>query len=155
MTIRELAEHNQLICDIEIEVRNAGHLEHVYRFGDGARYYPGDNSPMFQKGKTFRDITDVDKTEINAHDMGKDYYQVKLNRIPKKFQFILDEELCSWNITHAYRGLSSFYAEAKKLLITIDGAWQSQPVESEEKTAAKNEQLEGQTNIFDFLEEEQ
>lgn len=155
MTIRELAEHNQLICDIEIDVRNAGHLENRYRFGDGAKYYSGDNSPMFSGGKTFRDITVVDKTEINAHDMGKDYYQVKLNRIPKRFQSVLDEDVCSWNLSHAYRGLSSFYASAKCLHVTIDAGWMAQPFESEteEKHSAKDEQLEGQSNIFDFLED--
>lgn len=58
----------------------------------------------------------------NVHDMEsmRDYYTLKLNKIPKKYQPVLDREVSSWNLYKACRGLSIFYDGAKKLWVNVD-----------------------------------
>lgn len=151
MTIRELCETNSCICDIEIEVRKRGRLQHRYRFGKGARFYPGDNVQILLEGKniTYRDITDVDKTPINSHDGDKDYYKVTLNNIPKRFQFLLDMDIESWRASHAYRGWSSYYNSAVSLFIEIETEKDVLVLHDQNQ----DRQLKGQMNIMDILED--
>lgn len=127
MTIRELAAGNPMIMDINIDIRENGKLKHIYRFGCGAEYYNSD--PDLFKCKQIDDDPEdvkkyvtVDNTEINTHDMEsmKDYYTLKLNKIPKKYQPVLDREVSSWNLYKACRGLSIFYDGAKKLWVNVD-----------------------------------
>lgn len=150
MTIRDLCKTNPCICDIEIEVRKNRMLEHRYRFGCGARFYPGDEVQILHDGKSIklREITSVDKTPINSHDGDKDSYNVNLNKIPKKYQFLFDMDIDFWRASHAYRGTSSYYNSAVSLFIEI---------ETEKDVAVPDQKdewdLEGQINILDILEE--
>lgn len=127
MTIRELAAGNPMIMDIKIDIRENGKLKHIYRFGCGAEYYNSD--PDLFKCKQIDDDPEdvkkyvtVDNTEINTHDMEsmRDYYTLKLNKIPKKYQPVLDREVSSWNLSKACRGFSIFYDSAKELSVNVD-----------------------------------
>lgn len=121
MTIRELAEKNQQIMDIEVTLRTEKSLFiHRYRFGGGAKYYPGDEAQAKSLGKRMENIVTIDNTEINAYDIrsGKDYYQLKLDKIPKKYQFILDKEVGSWTLSSSYRTNSTHWNGSKLLYVT-------------------------------------
>ena len=50
----------------------------------------------------------------------RDYYTLKLNKIPKKYQPVLDREVSSWNLSKACRGFSIFYDSAKELSVNVD-----------------------------------
>lgn len=155
MTIRELAEGNCRILDIEVTIRNNGKFEHEYRFGGGAQYYPGDHA-RFHGHQKPEDYIDVCKKEINAYDVGfgKDYMQMKLNEIPKRYQHVLDMEVEHWNLTGAYRSLSSYWSEIKKLEVTVDIAKCEQSIQApkERVNEKQSNDLEGQMQIEDFPE---
>lgn len=103
MTVRELMQLNQMITDAEITVRkNGSALLDQLNIGpaEGIRPRYPQMVPKEEKYvgnmslETKREAYYIDKS-INAWDDGKDYWQIKLNRIPQKW---LDLEVVSWEV---------------------------------------------------------
>ena len=92
----------------------------------------------------------VDNTEINTHDMEsmKDYYTLKLNKIPKKYQPVLDREVSSWNLSKACRGFSIFYDSAKELSVNVDDGMKELELDK------LNIEVQGQENGYQLELEE-
>lgn len=141
MTIRELAETNQSIFDIDVTIRNNGLLQHKYRFGGGASYQPGDYDFF---GKLENHVT-VDNTKINSLEINREYFELKLSRIPKKYQPLLDREVFSWNLNNAYRDRDCRYDGARKLDVTVDDGRLMAPIR--ESTGDKENQIDGQISM--------
>lgn len=103
MTVKELIELNQMITDIEITVRKGGHtLLDQLNIGISQGIKP-QYPTMVPKDERYignlsmaskREAHYIDKS-INAWDDGKDYWQVKSKRIPKKW---LDLEVYAWEV---------------------------------------------------------
>ena len=106
MTVKELIELNQMITDVEITVRKDGsRLLDQINIGVSQGIKPPfptmvpkderyiDNMSL----KTKREAYYIDKS-INAWDDGKDYWQIKVNKIPRKW---LELEVYSWEVWQA------------------------------------------------------
>lgn len=103
MTVRELISLNQMIVDIEITVRKNGNaLLDQLNFGPSEGVKPP--QPMMvpiseqyigTMNRCHRREAFYIPKSINAWDDGKDYWQVKPERIPKKW---LDLEVYSWEV---------------------------------------------------------
>lgn len=103
MTVRELIELNQMITDIEITVRKNGTtLLDQLNIGPAEGIKPPYPTMVPKEERyvgnfsisTKREAYYIDKS-INAWDDGKDYWQVKVSRIPSKW---LDLEVFSWSV---------------------------------------------------------
>jgi hypothetical protein len=103
MTVRELISLNQMITDVEITVRKDGNaLLDQLNFGPSEGVKPP--HPMMVPIDE-RYINNFDMAHhreayyipesINAWDDGKDYWQVKPERLPAKW---LDLEVYGWNV---------------------------------------------------------
>lgn len=151
MTVRELLLLNNFITDVSIEVRENGSLL-VDALEIGLDYgvvppYPtiiGQLSGKHKQGTYIR-------KSINTWDDGRDYWQIKVDRIPEKW---LSLQVFSWSASHVY----STHHPRTDLTNSMEGIRitalpSGQTLDVVEKTE-KNEQkqLEGQTDIFDFLE---
>lgn len=162
MTIRELAEGCQTILDIHVEVRDkiTKKLVHEYRFGGGAKYHSGDyalygNRYIGGDESELKKHITVDATEINTYDVGygKEYFELRLKKIPKKYQPILDREVSSWDLARTSRSGSSFWYPASELWVTIESEPEDAKGESElMKVSSKNDDIEGQMSTDDFEE---
>ena len=170
MTVKELIELNQMITDVEITVRvNGSALLDQLNIGPAEGIKPpyptmvpkeeryiGNNSIS-----TKREAHYINKS-INAWDDGEDYWKVKPDRIPKKW---LDLEVYSWGVWPASTvvyGRSrrnnydfnfknvSFHGQRLNVTALPKGEKLEIP---EEKPKEAEQQLEGQSNIFDFLDE--
>lgn len=106
MTVKELIEINQMIVDVEITIRKDGTaLLDQLNIGPAEGVKPPYPTMVPKEERyignqslsTKREAYYIDKS-INAWDDGKDYWQVKLNRIPTKW---LDLEVFSWSVTPA------------------------------------------------------
>ena len=103
MTVRELISLNQMIVDIEITVRKDGNaLLDQLNFGpsEGVKppypmMVPIDERYIDNIGNSYRREAYYIPKSINAWDDGKDYWQVKPERLPKKW---LDLEVYAWNV---------------------------------------------------------
>jgi hypothetical protein len=103
MTVKELIELNQMIVDIEITVRKNGNaLLDQLNFGpsEGVKppypmMVPIDERYIDNIGNSYRREAYYIPKSINAWDNGKDYWQVKPERLPKKW---LDLEVYAWNV---------------------------------------------------------
>ena len=157
MTVRELIELNQKICDLVIEVREDGKLIDYYAIGY-AMYKPRypmrvPRKPEYHPANRMDDSRYREGTykpvSINTIDDGKDYWQVKVKRVP---EYYLNLQVRDWDCTIAYSGIGrrgrggSF--DGKKIYVTAlpNGT----PPPAEEKPKA-NEQMEGQITL-DTLE---
>ena len=103
MKVKELIELNQMITDVEITVRKNGNaLLDQLNFGPSegvkppypmmvpiSEQYIGTMNRCHQREAYY-----IDKS-INAWDDGKDYWQVKPERLPAKW---LDLEVYAWNV---------------------------------------------------------
>lgn len=103
MTVKELIELNQMITDIEITVRkNGSALVDQLNIGPSRGIKPPYPQMVPKEERyignmsleTKREAYYIDKN-INAWDDGKDYWQVKPNRIPSKW---LDLEVYAWEV---------------------------------------------------------
>ena len=103
MTVRELIELNQMITDAQITVRkNGSALLDELNIGPAKGVKPPHPQMVPEEERyignlsleTKREAYYIDKS-INAWDDGKDYWQVKVNRIPKKW---LELEVYSWEV---------------------------------------------------------
>lgn len=103
MTVKELIELNQMITDIEITVRKDGSaLVDQLNMGPSRGIKPPYPTMVPKEERyignmsleTKREAYYIDKS-INTWDDGKDYWQIKPNRIPQKW---LDLEVYSWEV---------------------------------------------------------
>lgn len=167
MKVKELIELNAMITDLEITVRKDGGLlwdqlnigcsegvkpPYPTRVPKEPRYAGSINK---SNDKQYRDAAYIPKS-INSWDDGKDYYEIKLNRIPAKW---LELEVYSWEVWKAsgvgttnprrYQN-NSFHGQLMKIVALPSGenleVRQSQP-------EARGDDLPGQMSITDFLEE--
>lgn len=164
MTVRELIELNQMIVDMEIEVRQGGSRlvdalligcergkkpHHPMTVPLDERYV---NNPTMRKEANY-----IDKS-INAWDDGKDYYQIKLQKIPQKW---LNLEVYSWEVwpasilgnprrsTGNARNVN-FHGQRINIIVLPSGEKLSvRPINN----AQEKSDIDGQTSIEDFLKE--
>ena len=106
MKVKELVELNQMITDIEITVRENGTLRldqlNIGPYQGIKPRYPTRvprkreyaNSMNQHNDEMYREAYYIEKS-LNSWDDGKDYWQVKPNRIPAKW---LDLEVFSWEV---------------------------------------------------------
>ena len=103
MTVKELIELNQMITDVEITVRKNGNaLLDQLNFGpsEGVKpphpmMVPIEERYIDNIGNSYRREAYYIPKSINAWDDGKDYWQVKPERLPKKW---LDLEVYAWEV---------------------------------------------------------
>ena len=164
MKVKDLIELNAMITDLEITVRKDGNLlldqlnigpsegvkpPYPTRVPKDARY--AENLCRSDE-KMFKDAAYIPKS-INAWDDGKDYYGLKLNRIPEKW---LELEVHSFEVwpassigtTSQRRRLTHFHGQLMKVVALPSG--EKLEIKEPEKTEAE---LPGQMNIVDFLED--
>lgn len=165
MKVKDLIELNAMITDLEITVRKDGNLlldQLNIGCSEGVKppyptrvptkeEYAGS---LAQHTDKYKDAAYIPKS-INAWDDGKDYYEIKVNRIPAKW---LELEVHSWEVWSAsrvgargsvnlrrYNG--NFQGQLMKIVALPSGA--KLEVKQEEKT---EEMLPGQMNLEDYLE---
>lgn len=169
MTVKELIELNAMITDLEITVRKDGGLlldqlnigpaegikpPYPTRVAKEERYAGSLNQ---HNDEFYKDAAYIPKS-INAWDDGKDYYEIKVNRIPAKW---LDLEVYSWEVWKASRvgttsqrrySSNNFQGQLMKIVALPSG----EKLEIKEKTLEKSEvTLPGQMSIDDFLKQEE
>ena len=164
MKVLELIELNQMICDVSIEVRIDGcQLLDALKIGPDVGTLPPHPLKVPKDracigGNQYKQAAYIDKN-INAWDDGRDYWQVKPNRIPKAW---LDLEVFSWEVWPAYYGrhprACRFYNghsykengfHGQRLNIVALPSGESLEVK-EPKAQASGEQLDGQMSIEDW-----
>ena len=163
MKVKDLIELNAMITDLEITVRKDGNLlldQLNIGCSEGVKPpYPTrvPKEPRFAgNGNTscdsfYKDAAYIPKS-INTWDDGKDYYGLKLNRIPEKW---LELEVHSFEVwpassigtTSPRRRLTHFHGQLMKVVALPSG--EKLEIKEPEKTEAE---LPGQMNIVDFLE---
>lgn len=164
MTVKELIELNAMITDLEITVRKDGNLlldqlnigpaegvkpPYPMRVPKSEKYAGSLNQ---HNDDCYKDAAYIPKS-INAWDDGKDYYEIKVNRIPAKW---LELEVYSWQVWKAssvattsprrYHN-NNFQGQLMNLVALPSG--EKLEVKQEEKT---EESLPGQMSIEDYLE---
>lgn len=169
MTVKELIELNQMITDIEIIVRVNGNAlldalfigpavgekpPHPWRVPKERRYV-GNMSRECQKEARY-----IAKS-VNAWDDGKDYWQVKTDRIPKGWG---DLEVYSWEVWPAscvcytsprrQTGIDTksrnvnFHGQRINIIALPSGDKLPEPEEKKPKT---DKQADGQMCLDEFL----
>ena len=166
MRVKDLIELNAMITDLEITVRKGGNLlldqlnlgpsegvkpPYPTRVPKEERFAGSLNQ---HNDEFYKDAAYIPKS-INAWDDGKDYYEIKLNRIPAKW---LELEVYSWEVWHASRVATTsprrninnnFQGQLMKIVALPSG----EKLEVKEKQEEKAETtLPGQMSIEDFLE---
>lgn len=166
MTVRELIELNQMITDIEITVRKDGAMLDQLNIGPAQGEKPPYPTRIPKEEKylknyglgdphMYREAAYMPKS-INSWDDDKDYWQIKVNRIPKAW---LDLEVTSWEVWpasvvtyHSPRRQSgiarnvNFHGQRINIETIASGERLEVP-EPKEKT---DDQLEGQMRIEDW-----
>lgn len=164
MTVRDLIELNAMITDLEITVRqNGGLLLDQLNIGcsEGVKPpYPTrvPKDPKYagnfnqSNDEIYKDAAYIPKS-INAWDDGKDYYDIKVNRIPAKW---LELEVYSWDAGKAssvgvnprrYNNVT-FHGERLRIIALPSG----ESLEVKENISEKSEvTLPGQMSIEDFI----
>lgn len=164
MTVKDLIERNSMITDLEITVRkNGADLYDQLNIGcsEGVKpRYPTrvPKEPRYVGNTNLSDpSTHIDAAyipkSINAWNDGRDYYEIKLNRIPAKW---LELEVFSWSAGRAsiistnprrYQN-NSFHGEYLRITALPSG----ESLEIKEKLSKDtDEEFPGQMNIIDFL----
>ena len=164
MTVKELLETNMELVDVRITLRNKdGWLLNELNIGPDYGVVPPYPQRVPKNESYAGTLSDCNKKDavyirknINSYDDGKEYFQLCLNRFPKGW---LDLEVFSWHQAHVYSphhhrqvppGEFNFHG------ITIRAIrYEDTLIELEEPKAIehKQEQLEGQMDIFDFVED--
>ena len=165
MKVRELIELNQMIVDAEITIReNGSALLDQLNIGLAEGVKPPqpfrvprrpEYKRMFARNddQFYKDAAYITKS-INSWDDGKDYWQVKINRIPAKW---LDLEVFAWevwpastvHVPHRYRNVN-FHGQRINIVALPSG--QVMEIKQEPKNE-HDEQIEGQMNLADFIGE--
>lgn len=161
MTVFELISTNQMITDVQITVRHDGMLLDQLNIGcsEGVRppyptRVPTDISYIENMGNndaTHRDATYIPKS-INAWDDGKDYWQIKTNRIPEAW---LNLEVTSWSCSAASRVATTSQRRYRNVnfhgeCIRIETIQSGQKLEIKEKKEKKDDQIDGQLSFDDM-----
>ena len=166
MTVRDLISLNQMIVDMEIEVRKDGHrLIDALMIGceRGKKPHQPVKVPIDDKYidnlSMRKEANYIDKS-INAWDDGKDYYQIKMQKIPEKW---LNLEVYSFEVwpaslygnprrrTGEARNVN-FHGQRINIIALPSGEKLSvMPIKKED---AENE-IKDQISIEEFLQEEQ
>ena len=169
MTVQELIELNQMIVDVEIEIRGDrgnGHslgLIDVLLIGCAVGKTPRCPRKVPESGEAgcmanTKMAHYIDKS-INAWDDGKDYWQVKTKRIPQAW---LDLNVYSWEVwpasilgnprrTTGNAKNVNFHGQRINIVALPSGQEMRPETPKQEQI---DEQIDGQTNIFDFIQEE-
>lgn len=171
MTVKELIEINQMITDVQITVRENGTLLldqlNIGPYeGEKPRFpmrVPKDPKYAGQMDRhddyKFKDAAYIPKS-INSWDDGKDYWQVKVNRIPASW---LELEVFSWSVSPAssvtyhsprrqnYEGkFKNINFHGQRIDITALPNGQKLSVPKEKPKHDAEEQLDGQMSIEDW-----
>lgn len=157
MTVYELISLNQKITDVEITVRKDWKLLDQLNIGcaEGVRpphptMVPIEERYIDSMGNAHKKEAAYIPKSINAWDDGKEYWQIKPNRISKAW---LDLEVISWEVWQASRvGTTSprrnnnvnFHGERINIEVLPSG----QKLEIKEKP--KEEQIDGQMSFEDL-----
>ena len=171
MTVRELMELNQMITDVNIEIRRDGtRLLDALFIGCAEGVKPPfpvkvPESEQYINSLSFRKEARYIAKSINAWDDGKDYWQVKPDRIPKAW---LGLTVFSWEVWQASSlGINprrrsgtgratnvTFHGQRLNVIALPPGAVTVEAlVEQMNDSAPKQDQIEGQMNIEDFMTE--
>ena len=169
MKVRELIELNQMITDIEITVRKDGGLLDQLNIGPAQGIKPPFPTRVPKEEKylrnyglgdpqMYRDASYIDKS-INAWDDGRDYWQIKPERLPKKW---LELEVTSWEVWpascvvygasrrndygHSHKN-NNFHGQRINIETIANGERLEIP---EPKVAKEDDQIEGQMAIEDW-----
>ena len=166
MKVKDLIELNAMITDLEITVRKDGNLlldQLNIGCSEGVippyptrvptkEEYAGS---LAQHTDKYKDAAYIPKS-INAWDDGKDYYEIKVNRIPAKW---LELEVHSWEVWKAstlstnprrMNNRGNFHGQLMKIVALPSGEKLEIIPQSEQKE--KEVGLPGQMNIEDYLE---
>ena len=164
MKVKELIELNQMITDVEITVRQNGcALLDKLCIGPACGEKPPYPTRVPIKAEYVGNLSDALRKDasyipksINAWDDGKDYWQVKPDRIPKKW---LELEVYSWDARDAHMvGTTSprrgglhknvnFHGEEIHITALPSGQSLDVPVADPRQ---QDDQLDGQMDIFDM-----
>ena len=171
MTVKELIELNQMITDIEITVRINGTalldaLKIGPAIGEKPRYplmVPKERKYVGNMSLECRKEAKYIAKSINSWDDGKDYWQVKTDRIPKGWR---DLEVYGWEVWPAscvcytsprrQTGIDTksrnvnFHGQRINIIALPSGDRLPEPEEKKPKTN-KQEQIAGQMNLNEFL----
>lgn len=165
MKVRELIELNQMITDIEITVRKDGGLLDQLNIGPARGIKPPFPTMVPKEERYIGNMSLETKREahyigknINAWDDGKDYWQIKPDRLPKKW---LELEVTSWEVwpasTVVYGATRrNDYGHSHKNInfhgqrINIETIASGERLEIPEPKAKEEDQLEGQMSIEDW-----
>ena len=159
MKVKELLELNQMIVDVSIEVRIDGsRLLDALKIGPAAgklpRYpvmVPVDERHI--DSNVTKQAAYIDKS-INAWDDGRDYWQIKPDRIPKPW---LDLDVYSWEVwpassfgnprrrTENIKNVS-FHGQRINIVALPSGV----SLEVKERTQQRQEEDDGQISIEDW-----
>ena len=165
MTVRELIELNQMITDAEITIRKNGALLDQLNIGPAEGIKPPFPMMVPKEERYIGNMSKSTKREayyinksINVWDDGKDYWQVKPDRIPKKW---LELEVYSWEVWPAstavygksrrndygssYKNIN-FHGQRINITTLPSGEVMTVP-----ETKSEEQQIDGQMNITDFL----
>lgn len=149
MKVKDLLELNQCITDVCIEVRRDGNqLEDALHIGPdyGVKPpYPLTVGPGTKRQKETQYIV----RSINKKDDGAEYFQICCSTIPESW---LSLEVFSWESRSVWSRHHRYYHPSMQG-ITITALPNGNVLEVKEKVQKPKEdiQLEGQTNIFDFI----
>ena len=138
MTVKELIELDDCIGDITITVRGGA--------SGGERLKEYHIGPEEGEVPPYHDNKDVYKqVAINAKDVGKDYYQILLNKIPKPW---LGLTVISFRVWKASRQPYGEQHSLEHILIDVKPEGHVE----EEIIKEKDTDMEGQLNFDDFPE---
>ena len=161
MTVKELIGLNMMITDVEITVRKNGSvLIDQLNIGcaEGVKPPYPTQVPIEERYAGTLDTTRrkdahyVPKS-INSWDDGKDYWEIKVNRIPEKW---LNLEVTSWEVWPApgvgdnprrYRN-NNFHGQRIRMDVLPSG--ESLAIKEPKRQQVPEEQLEGQMSIADW-----
>lgn len=162
MKVRELIELNQMITDAEITVRKNGTalLDQLNIGCNRGKKPPFPTKvPLEEKhignATMTKEAKYIDKS-INAWDDGRDYWQVKTNRIPEAW---LDLEVYSWEVWPASSwgnprrrtgNIKSVNFHGQRINITALPSGESLEVRQPKQQIQQDEQLEGQMSFDDW-----
>lgn len=169
MKVKELIELNQMITDMEITVRQNGcTLLDQLNIGPSCGRKPPYPTRVPIKPEYAGTLSDVNRKDaayapksINAWDDGKEYWQVKVNRIPKAW---LDLEVYSWEVCPASTvyttsprrnnygdGFKNINFHGEQINITALPSGEALPV-PEHVDPQKEDEYDGQINIDEWME---
>lgn len=172
MKVRELIELNQMITDIEITMRDAAarHMLDQLNIGPAQGIKPPFPTRVPKRAdwwkqqarsdnKFYKDAIYIDKS-INSWDDGKDYWQVKPDRVPKKW---LELDVVSWEVWPASMlgssGRRSDYTGKFKNVnfhgqrINIETVPNGQEMEIKTEKNRSDDQIDGQIKLSDWIGE--